>query len=153
MYIGEPRISVNSAAKSTFEELLYFTHTSNMSIRFNHQHTQITKMSGTKMSQNRQTPKHLQTHNTALFPNSAPPNPRISQLNPTPGFGYPKLPPWETWKKQLHFTHFTGGRRLEPLATRRQPGNPLWWLKARARRALRIPGWLALVNDQHEYWN
>lgn len=59
--------------------------------------------------------------------------------------------PWETWKNSS-ISPKTGWR-LEPLATRRQPGNPLWWLKARARRALRIPGWLALVNDQHEYWN
>lgn len=85
--------------------------------------------------------KHQNTfkHNVSKFSASQSMN---IPLNPTPGFGNPKHPPWETWKNSS-ISPKTGGR-LEPLATRRQPGNPLWWLKARARRALRIPGWLAL---------
>lgn len=84
----KPRTSVNPAAKSTFEELLYFIHTSNMSIHFNHQQTQITKLSGTKMSQNLQTPKPSNTK-TSKFSASQLMN---IPLNPRPGFGYPKNP-------------------------------------------------------------
>lgn len=106
VYFGEPRLSVNPEAKSTFEELLYFIHINTLRSQ------KCLERKCLKTFKHQNTFKHI----IQCFQIQRLPIHGISQLNPTPGFGYPKNPhrkhgktapfhPFHRWTPPRTFGH------------------------------------------------